>query len=129
LNSRTGDNNVSAGRATATAHQHCVACGACCVTYRITLPRNELDTTPGGRVPADLTEPYTPTTACMREHPDIPGRCIALAGEVGVAVACTIYPQRPSACSEFAPLSAIGSGDESCNEARRRHGLPPLGGA
>ena len=105
----------------------CCACGACCVTYRVTLPRIELDTAPGGRVPAGLTEPYTPTTACMREHPDTPGRCIALAGEVGVAVSCTIYPQRPSACSDFAPLSAIGIGDEACDEARRRHGIIPLG--
>ena len=105
----------------------CVQCGACCATYRVTLPRIELDTRPGGHVPAHLTEPYTPTTACMREHPDTPGRCIALAGEIGNHVSCTIYPNRPSACSEFAPFAAIGQGDESCNEARRRHGLAPLG--
>jgi uncharacterized protein len=117
------DRKVGAGE---TAPGYCTACGACCVNYRITLPRIELDSAPGGRVPAHLTEPYTATTACMREHPDIPGRCIALAGEVGIAVNCTIYPQRPSACSEFAPLSAIGRGDEACDEARRRHNLPPL---
>jgi hypothetical protein len=105
----------------------CCSCGACCVTYRITLPRIELDTVPGGHVPTALTEPYTATTACMREHPDNPGRCIALEGVVGISVNCTIYPQRPTACSEFAPLSVLGYGDEACNEARRRHGLPPLG--
>ena len=106
----------------------CCACGACCATYRITLPRVELDNAPEGWVPAALTEPYTATTACMRECTDIPGRCIALQGTIGVAVSCSIYPQRPSACSEFAPFSTLGYGDEACNEARRRHGLPSLGG-
>lgn len=106
----------------------CQACGACCVTYRITLPRVELDTVPGGWVPATLTDSYTPTTACLREDPDVPGRCIALAGTVGEYVTCTIYAKRPSACSEFAPLALLGSGDEACNEARRRCGLPPLCG-
>ncbi len=106
----------------------CQSCGACCVTYRITLPRAELDTAPGGWVPASLTDPYTPTTACMREHPDIPSRCIALEGTVGKAVHCAIYAQRPSACAEFAPLSIVGVGDEACNDARRRCGLPRLGG-
>lgn len=106
----------------------CCHCGACCVTYRITLPRAELDNMPGGRVPAALTEPYTATTVYMREQPDIPGRCIALAGTVGQEVSCTIYERRPLACREFAPLSALGSGDEACDEARRRQGLPPLGG-
>lgn len=106
----------------------CQSCGACCITFRITLPRIELDSVPGGRVPVALTEPYTATTACMREHPDMPGRCIALEGVVGVRVSCTIYAHRPAACSEFAPLSALGIGDDACNEARRRQGLPPLGG-
>ena len=103
----------------------CRSCGACCVTFRITLPRCELDSH-GGQVPAALTEPYTPTTACMREHPDHAGRCIALDGSVGQEVSCSIYERCPSACREFAPLTAIGLGDEACNEARRRQGLPPL---
>jgi uncharacterized protein len=106
----------------------CLSCGACCVTFRITLPRLELDNQPGGWVPTALTTPYTATTACLREHEDIPGRCIALAGTVGSAVSCTIYAQRPSACKEFAPLSALGQGDDACDEARRHCGLPPLGG-
>jgi Fe-S-cluster containining protein len=93
---------------------------------RITLPRIELESR-GGQVPDALTESYTATTACMREHPDIPNRCIALEGEVGVEVACTIYDRRPEACREFAPLAALGRGDEACDEARRRQGLPPLG--
>lgn len=109
------------------AESACQVCGACCVTYRITMPRQELDSMPGGHVPAALTQPYTATTACMREHPDTPGRCIALSGTVGVEVHCTIYPHRPEACREFAPLAQIAIGDEACDAARRRCGLPPLG--
>lgn len=108
------------------AESVCCNCGACCVTYRITLPRIELDSAPGGWVPTDLTTPYTATTACMREHPDHPGRCIALAGQVGHEVSCTIYERRPGACRDFAPLSAIAIGDDACDEARRRCGLTPL---
>jgi Fe-S-cluster containining protein len=103
----------------------CQSCGACCVSLRVTMPRCELDSN-GGQVPAALTEPYTATTASMREHPDTPGRCIALAGEVGVAVRCTIYANRPEACREFAPLTLLGRGDAACNEARRRSGLALL---
>lgn len=106
---------------------HCQSCGACCASFRITLPRIELDSVAGGWVPAILTEPYTPTTACMRENPDHPGRCIALAGTLGEAVQCTIYDKRPDACREFAPLSLLGQGDAACDDARRRHGLRPLG--
>lgn len=106
----------------------CQSCGACCVTYRVTLPRIELDNVPGGKVPVAFTEPYTATTACMREHPDIPGRCLALAGSVGVAVGCSIYAHRPDACREFAPLTLLGHGDEACDAARRRCGLAPLNG-
>ena len=105
----------------------CCRCGACCATYRITLPRADLANRPGGWVPVELTECYTPTTACMRDNPDTPGRCIALEGMIGENVRCTIYAQRPAACRDFAPLSALGMGDESCDEARRRHGLTPLG--
>lgn len=104
----------------------CLSCGACCIVYRITLPRSELDSTPGGEVPTALTEPYTATTACMREHPEIPGRCIALTGTVGAQVSCSIYAHRPAACREFAPLTLLGRGDAACNEARRRCGLTPL---
>jgi len=104
----------------------CRSCGACCATYRITLPRCERDTHPGGLVPSGHTQDYTPTTACMRENPDHPGRCIALEGTIGLAVICAIYDCRPSACRDFAPLAALGRSDDACDAARRRFGLPPL---
>lgn len=106
----------------------CCNCGACCASYRVTLPRVELASRPNGWVPDVLTDVYTPTTACMRENPDMPGRCIALVGVIGQNVRCSIYELRPTACREFAPLSALGMGDDACDAARRRHGLRPLGG-
>jgi len=86
----------------------------------------ELDDTAGGCVPSNLTELVTPGSACMRGTADQPPRCVALRGEVGDSVSCAIYEFRPSPCREFAPLAAVGRGDEACDDARRRHGLPPL---
>ena len=58
---------------------------------------------------------------------DGPPRCIALEGEIGSAVRCTIYDRRPGPCRDFAPYAALNIGDEACARARRRHGLAPLG--
>ena len=104
----------------------CQSCGACCATYRVTLPECELDESPGGHVPTGLTEPWTSGTACMRGTGAQPPRCIALRGEIGREVACRIYESRPDACREFGALAAVGRGDDACDDARRRHGLPPL---
>ena len=81
---------------------------------------------PGGQVPAGLIEPIGARRVCMRGTAAAPRRCVALRGQIGVAVSCDIYEFRPGACSDFAPLAAVGRGDEACNEARRRHQLPPL---
>ena len=104
----------------------CQRCGACCAAYRVSFYCGETDEFPGGLVPAGLTEHVTPVMACMRGTAAQPPRCIALRGSIGESVSCLIYQQRPSACREFAPLAALGRGDEACNDARRRHGLPPL---
>ncbi len=45
-------------------------------------------------------------------------RCTALAGTIGEAVRCTIYPLRPEGCH------LVESGDEACRAARRQFGLP-----
>jgi Fe-S-cluster containining protein len=47
-------------------------------------------------------------------------RCIALSGEIGQQVACSIYESRPSPCREFDIEHA------ACARARQLHGLPPL---
>jgi Fe-S-cluster containining protein len=46
--------------------------------------------------------------------------CRALEGVVGKRVSCTAYEQRPSPCREVEP------GDDKCNQARARHGLPAI---
>jgi Fe-S-cluster containining protein len=104
----------------------CQSCGACCATFCVSFAREETDAEPGGRVPAGLTEELGALRVCMRGTERQPPRCVALRGRIGAAVSCAIYEWRPSACREFAPLAALGRGDEACNEARRRHGLAPL---
>ena len=107
----------------------CQSCGACCASYRVSFPCYEVDDLPGGSVPAALVEEVAPHVVCMRGTAAAPVRCVALQGRVGEAVSCAIYEFRSSACRDFAPLAALGRGDEACTEARRRHGLAPLAAA
>lgn len=107
----------------------CTCCGACCVSYRATFLRHELDSVPQGWVPTELTEPVNRRGVRMRHAADHPTRCIALRGTIGVDVSCSIYPKRPSPCRAFAPGAGEGHGDVACGNARRSHGLPPLPGS
>lgn len=101
----------------------CQSCGACCASLRVDFHPAELA---GGAyawgegVPVAMTLPLTPAMVRMKGTDDAPPRCIALAGEVGVAVNCTIYDGRPSPCREFDVIHA------ACNKARQRCSLPPL---
>ena len=101
----------------------CVACGACCASYRVSFYWAETDAHPAGRVPQQLTAPISPQRVAMRGTLHEPVRCVALQGEVGRAVACAIYPQRASPCHE------VQAGDEKCLRARARHGLGLVAGA
>jgi Fe-S-cluster containining protein len=107
----------------------CQSCGACCATYRVTFPAEELDELPGGVVPLGFADLMGSIGAYMKGTERQPPRCVALRGEIGRSVGCSIYEFRPSACREFAPLASIGRGDQACNDARRRHGLAPLDAA
>ena len=92
----------------------CQACGACCA-YSREWPRfstesdAELD-----RIPAHLVDPAQGHMRCDGD------RCSALAGQIGVATACTIYTVRPAVCR------ACEIGDDACRMARQRFGLPPI---
>ena len=109
---------------------HCTTCGACCATYRVSFGRAELDSQPGGHVPADLTQDIDAGKGfCMRGTAGATPCCVALQGTVGVNVACAIYDHRPSPCRAFARDAATGHGDSACGDARRLHGLPPLNGS
>lgn len=108
---------------------HCTRCGACCAAFRVDFHVSELASRNSGcGVPDALTVAVTTSLRRMRGTDDGPPRCVALEGEVGRAVRCTIYADRPSPCRDFAPYAALGMGDEGCDRARRKHGMAVLGG-
>lgn len=101
----------------------CQSCGACCATFRVDFHPVELA---GGAfawgqgVPTEMTVPVTANIVRMCGTDTTKPRCVALAGEIGVSVNCTIYDGRPSPCREFDVEHA------ACNQARQRNGLAPL---
>lgn len=54
-------------------------------------------------------------------------RCIALIGKIGKHVHCDIYENRSSTCRDFSRSYQNGVHNPKCDEARKKHGLPPLG--
>jgi uncharacterized protein len=103
----------------------CVRCGACCASFRVDFAREELSSE-GGHVPDGLAVEVTGHTCRMRGTDHASPRCAALTGRVGIDARCGIYEWRPSPCREFGMLAPLGRGDDACNRARARHGLPPL---
>ena len=101
----------------------CQRCGACCAHFRVSFYWGEADDAPGGRVPVALTRQVTPQLRCMAGTDAKPVRCIALQGEVGQAVGCSIYALRSSTCREVQP------GDAQCLRARAAFGLESGTGA
>lgn len=101
----------------------CQSCGACCAYFRVDFHPVELA---GGAfsweegVPLAMTVPVTVNIVRMAGTDAAEPRCVALAGEIGQAVECTIYAARPSPCREF------DTEHDACNRARQRCGLPPL---
>ena len=89
----------------------CQSCGACC-SYSADWPRfsieedEQLEKIPEAFVAADLSG-----MRCDGQ------RCLALSGEIGKHVACTIYDIRPEVCRECMP------GDPECLMAREEHGI------
>lgn len=105
----------------------CWSCGACCAMFRVDFHRSDLAAADKLGVPPELAAPLTGNLYRMCGTDAAPPRCVALAGEVGRRVHCTIYAQRPGPCRDFAPYAPLGMGDDACDRARRRHGLKPLG--
>jgi uncharacterized protein len=97
----------------------CLACGACCASFRVDFAVEELDSN-GGHVPDGLAAEVTSFTCRMRGTDHARPRCAALTGQLGQHVACGIYEWRPSPCREFE------AGSSACDAARARHGLTPL---
>jgi uncharacterized protein len=80
----------------------------------------------GGHVPIELTETLGAHQRCMRGTWAARPRCIALEGEVGKQVACTIYEQRPSPCRELRMSWEDGTPNPQCDKARAIYGLSAL---
>ncbi|MBS1160797.1 MAG: YkgJ family cysteine cluster protein [Proteobacteria bacterium] len=101
----------------------CQSCGACCASFRVDFHPVELA---GGAfawgqgVPLGMTVPVTANIVRMAGTDAAQPRCVALVGNIGEAVKCSIYDGRPSPCREFDTEHA------ACNRARQRCGLPPL---
>lgn len=104
----------------------CTACGACCASFRVDFAADELQSR-GGCVPDGLAVALNDRIARLRGTDHARPRCAALTGTVGTKAGCGIYEWRPSPCREFGLRANIGIGDEACDRARARHGLPPLG--
>lgn len=103
----------------------CISCGACCSFFRASFHWMETDAG-GGTVPAEMTRPLTHHRVVMRGTERSGGRCVALTGEIGSCVGCTIHPLRSSVCRDFEASWENGVHNVDCDRARARHGLPPL---
>jgi Fe-S-cluster containining protein len=116
----------------AVAENPCIACGACCATFRVSFYWSEAEASLGGSVPIALTEQVSPQHRCMKGTNQKNPRCIALEGTIGQEVGCTIYEQRPSPCREFGVqwhedhFTIIAEDLVRCNRARVQRGLPEI---
>lgn len=103
----------------------CFGCGACCRHFRVSFYHGELDSQPGGVVPADMTVPLTPFRACMKGTESGKGRCVALLDDGR----CGIYAQRPSVCREFPAFMPDGTMNPECVALRLQYGIDATAGA
>jgi hypothetical protein len=101
----------------------CTACGVCCSHFRVSFYAGEMDTQPGGFVPADLVSQVNPVMACMKGTEAGNGRCIAYVGEIGANGRCSIYTNRPSPCREYPVFMPDGSMNPDCLRLRTKYGV------
>lgn len=109
-----------------TTYNPCITCGACCAYFRASFHWSESEPSLGGTVPAELTEKLNEHRAVMKGTSCSNPRCIALQGEIGVEVRCSIHPQRASVCRDFPYSWENNEYHDRCDKARAAHGLPPL---
>lgn len=110
------------------ADHPCRRCGACCAHFRASFYWAEADDTAPGGVPVAMTRKLSPQLRVMRGTEGSAPRCVALMGDIGASVRCTIHPRRSSVCRDFPPSYEDGTGGHNprCDNARAKWGLPPL---
>jgi len=110
----------------------CIRCGACCSHFRVSFYWAEADSSQGGCVPEEYTEIVDSFRICMKGTGGPHPRCIALNGQTGKSVHCTIYDKRPSPCRIFGVnyengFATFRPGEYSrCSRARALFGKQPL---
>jgi uncharacterized protein len=103
----------------------CSDCGLCCSHFRIGFYAGEVEGGLGGFVPSEKVIKFNDVRAVMKGTEN-GGRCIALTGEIGKNVGCSIYHNRPTPCREFPVWEENGRANAKCNELRQKHGLPTI---
>ena len=103
----------------------CITCGACCAFFRASFYWGECSDGYGA-VPVEMTEDLTPHRRVMKGTNSKTPWCIALEGEVGSCVSCSIYEVRSTVCRDFEYSYQYGKPHERCDKARLAHGLQPL---
>lgn len=104
----------------------CLSCGACCAHFRVSFYWSEAHPELGWGIPETLLANLNIYRCVMRGTDRPQPRCEALLGDVGHAVRCTIYEQRPSPCREFKMAWEEGQANTACDRARQAWGLPPI---
>jgi uncharacterized protein len=104
----------------------CLDCGACCAFFRASFYWAESDLASEGGVPSELTEKLNDFRMVMKGTTGSCPRCIALKGNIGDRVYCSIYESRASVCRDFQPAWLNGEPNEQCDNARAKWGLVPL---
>jgi Fe-S-cluster containining protein len=104
----------------------CTRCGACCALYRVTFPGENSETECSSAVPIELTIKVDRKQRGMKGTYNSSPRCVALRGEIGSSVSCSIYNTRPAPCRIFKVSWEDGEESEKCARAREFWGMKPL---
>ncbi len=103
----------------------CLSCGACCATYRVSFHYDEMRAESHG-VPEALSRQISPYQNAMIGTDQAKPMCVALKGEIGKSIHCTIYENRPNCCRIFKASYEDGHHHVSCDEARSGKSLAHL---
>lgn len=103
----------------------CLACGACCAYFRVSFHWSET-LAESLAVPPEATVAMSHHHLAMRGTEIVPPRCVALVGEIGELVYCSIYSSRPSSCRDFTASYENGEPNARCDQARVAKGLAAL---